>query len=122
MPDWYKALLLDAPITPGQTFGPVVDEMLQRSHCAQEFMKELVRLLPKQPPPVCKPAANWHPRSPRVLDADKASLLNVPISPGYTFVPALEVMLQRSHRARESSKQLTELLPRPTYTLCQGQQ
>ncbi|MGH0165370.1 UNVERIFIED_CONTAM: hypothetical protein FKN15_050848 [Acipenser sinensis] len=63
MPDWYKALLLDAPITPGQTFGPVVDEMLQRSHCAQEFMKELVRLLPKQPPPVCKPAANWHPRS-----------------------------------------------------------
>ncbi|MGH0184314.1 UNVERIFIED_CONTAM: hypothetical protein FKN15_014617 [Acipenser sinensis] len=30
----------------------VVDEMLQRSHHARESTKELVRLLPKRPPPV----------------------------------------------------------------------
>ncbi|MGH0128426.1 UNVERIFIED_CONTAM: hypothetical protein FKN15_044306 [Acipenser sinensis] len=27
-----------------------------------ESTKELVCMLPKRPPPVCKPAANWHPR------------------------------------------------------------
>ncbi|MGH0132130.1 UNVERIFIED_CONTAM: hypothetical protein FKN15_049991 [Acipenser sinensis] len=32
--DGDKALLLGAPITPGHTFGPAVDEMLQRSHRA----------------------------------------------------------------------------------------
>ncbi|MGH0147923.1 UNVERIFIED_CONTAM: hypothetical protein FKN15_038569 [Acipenser sinensis] len=57
-------MLLDALITPGHTFGPTMDEMLQRSHCAHESMKELVRLLPKQPPPGCKPAANWRPQRP----------------------------------------------------------
>ncbi|MGH0146592.1 UNVERIFIED_CONTAM: hypothetical protein FKN15_058986 [Acipenser sinensis] len=45
-------------------------EMLQRSHCVQESTKELVRLLPKRPPPAHKPAKsgtlgpsnpkNWH--------------------------------------------------------------
>ncbi|MBN3281347.1 NR1H4 protein, partial [Polyodon spathula] len=44
----------------------------------------------------------------RVPNADKASMLNAPIYPGYTFGPA---MLQRSHCARESSKQLID-----TYT------
>ncbi|MGH0128727.1 UNVERIFIED_CONTAM: hypothetical protein FKN15_035965 [Acipenser sinensis] len=32
VPDRDKALLLDAPITPGHTFGPAVDEVLQCSH------------------------------------------------------------------------------------------
>ncbi|MGH0134656.1 UNVERIFIED_CONTAM: hypothetical protein FKN15_018856 [Acipenser sinensis] len=47
----------------------------------------------------------------RVPDADKASLLNVFISPGYTFGPAMEAMLQWSHRATESSKHVP-LIPR----------
>ncbi|MGH0122155.1 UNVERIFIED_CONTAM: hypothetical protein FKN15_042926 [Acipenser sinensis] len=38
----------------------------------------------------------------RVPDTDKASLLNAAIFPGYTFGPAVEEMLQRSHCARES--------------------
>ncbi|MBN3286558.1 CREM protein, partial [Polyodon spathula] len=46
--DGDKAPLLDAPITPGHTFGPAVDDMLQRSHRARESMKELVCLLPKK--------------------------------------------------------------------------
>ncbi|MGH0121573.1 UNVERIFIED_CONTAM: hypothetical protein FKN15_040700 [Acipenser sinensis] len=34
----------------------------------------------------------------RVLDADKSALLDVPISPGHTFGPAVEEILQRCHR------------------------
>ncbi|MGH0157600.1 UNVERIFIED_CONTAM: hypothetical protein FKN15_033962 [Acipenser sinensis] len=48
--------------------------------------------------------------------------VNEPISPGYTFGPAVEEMLQRSYCARDSSKQFKELLPRPTHTQHQGQQ
>ncbi|MGH0177365.1 UNVERIFIED_CONTAM: hypothetical protein FKN15_008478 [Acipenser sinensis] len=33
----------------------------------------------------------------RVPDADKAALLDAPISPGYTFGPAVVKILQRSH-------------------------
>ncbi|MGH0177841.1 UNVERIFIED_CONTAM: hypothetical protein FKN15_075923 [Acipenser sinensis] len=62
VPDGDKAPLLEAPITPGHTFGPAVDEMLQCTHRAREFRKELVRLLPKRSPSVHKPAANWHPK------------------------------------------------------------
>ncbi|MGH0124883.1 UNVERIFIED_CONTAM: hypothetical protein FKN15_065453 [Acipenser sinensis] len=62
MADGDKAPLLDAPITPGHTFGPAVDDMLQRSHQAPESTKELERLMPKRPPPVHKQAQNWKPR------------------------------------------------------------
>ncbi|MGH0153177.1 UNVERIFIED_CONTAM: hypothetical protein FKN15_025410 [Acipenser sinensis] len=51
-----KAPLLDAPITPGHTFGPTMDMMLQKS------ITQLVHLLPKRPSPVRKPVANWSPR------------------------------------------------------------
>ncbi|MGH0119083.1 UNVERIFIED_CONTAM: hypothetical protein FKN15_031416 [Acipenser sinensis] len=34
----------------------------------------------------------------RVPDVDKAALLDAPISPGHTFGPAVEEILQRSHR------------------------
>lgn len=37
MPYWDKALLLDVPVTLGHTFGPAVDEMLQRSQPAWEL-------------------------------------------------------------------------------------
>ncbi|MGH0149280.1 UNVERIFIED_CONTAM: hypothetical protein FKN15_041898 [Acipenser sinensis] len=60
--DGDKAPLLDAPITPGHTFGPAVDDLLQHSHRVWEFTKELVCLLPKRPPPVCRPMPNWRPR------------------------------------------------------------
>ncbi|MGH0142510.1 UNVERIFIED_CONTAM: hypothetical protein FKN15_001837 [Acipenser sinensis] len=62
VPDVDKAQLLDAPIKPKHNFGPAVDEILQRSHRTQGSTKELVRLLPKRPPPVGKPVANWCPR------------------------------------------------------------
>ncbi|MGH0127688.1 UNVERIFIED_CONTAM: hypothetical protein FKN15_021518 [Acipenser sinensis] len=47
----------------------------------------------------------------RVPDADKAALLDAPISPGHTFGPAVEEILQRSHREREASWQEAALLP-----------
>ncbi|MGH0122180.1 UNVERIFIED_CONTAM: hypothetical protein FKN15_015485 [Acipenser sinensis] len=46
-----KIVLLDAPVTPGHTFSPAVDDMLQHSHHARESTMELVHLLPKHPPP-----------------------------------------------------------------------
>ncbi|MGH0134365.1 UNVERIFIED_CONTAM: hypothetical protein FKN15_072355 [Acipenser sinensis] len=42
----------------------------------------------------------------RVPDADKAALLDVPISPGHTLGPAVEEILQRSHRECEASRQV----------------
>ncbi|MGH0138307.1 UNVERIFIED_CONTAM: hypothetical protein FKN15_003618 [Acipenser sinensis] len=61
--DGDKTALLDAPVTPGHTFGPVVDGMLQQSHRVRESTKELVRLLPKRPLNyVSLPAAQWHPK------------------------------------------------------------
>ncbi|MGH0177493.1 UNVERIFIED_CONTAM: hypothetical protein FKN15_075363 [Acipenser sinensis] len=46
-----------------------------------------------------------------VPDADKASLLDAPISPGHTFGPAVEEILQRFHREHEVSQQVAALLP-----------
>ncbi|MGH0140565.1 UNVERIFIED_CONTAM: hypothetical protein FKN15_030492 [Acipenser sinensis] len=190
VPDGDKVPLLDAPITPGHTFGPVVAEMLQCSHCAWESTKELVHFLPKRPPPVHKPAAHWHPSpqqppmpgvvfriglrllameatigsapgmqshrpSPQQLDelclvnknllrlsklngqavsrnlsvlvaacrqlwlpqahvpdGDKVPLLDAPITPGHTFGPVVAEMLQCSHCAWESTKELVHFLPK----------
>ncbi|MGH0131024.1 UNVERIFIED_CONTAM: hypothetical protein FKN15_022219 [Acipenser sinensis] len=52
----------------------------------------------------------------RVPDADKAVLLDAPISPGRTFGPVVEEILQRSHREREVSRQVATLLPPRTST------
>ncbi|MGH0157738.1 UNVERIFIED_CONTAM: hypothetical protein FKN15_034237 [Acipenser sinensis] len=43
----------------------------------------------------------------RVPDADKAALLEAPISPRHTFGPAVEEILQRSHWEREVSQQIS---------------
>ncbi|MGH0123752.1 UNVERIFIED_CONTAM: hypothetical protein FKN15_058949 [Acipenser sinensis] len=59
--DGDKTALLDAPVTPGHTFGPAVDEMLQQSQRAWESTKELVHIFPKRPPPPRKPATQLHP-------------------------------------------------------------
>ncbi|MGH0155937.1 UNVERIFIED_CONTAM: hypothetical protein FKN15_043459 [Acipenser sinensis] len=45
----------------------------------------------------------------RVPDADKAALLDVPISPEHTFGPAVEEILQRYHRECEASRQVAAL-------------
>ncbi|MGH0131708.1 UNVERIFIED_CONTAM: hypothetical protein FKN15_047539 [Acipenser sinensis] len=39
-----KAPLLDAPITPGHTFGPAVEEMLQRSAKAREALQQMAKI------------------------------------------------------------------------------
>ncbi|MGH0140759.1 UNVERIFIED_CONTAM: hypothetical protein FKN15_026149 [Acipenser sinensis] len=46
----------------------------------------------------------------RVPDADKAVLLDLPISPGHTFGSAMEEILQRSHQELEASRQVAKLL------------
>ncbi|MGH0126228.1 UNVERIFIED_CONTAM: hypothetical protein FKN15_026827 [Acipenser sinensis] len=46
----------------------------------------------------------------RVPDADKAPL-DVPTSPGHTFGPAVEEILQRSHQESEAFRQVALLLP-----------
>ncbi|MGH0119411.1 UNVERIFIED_CONTAM: hypothetical protein FKN15_022546 [Acipenser sinensis] len=47
----------------------------------------------------------------RVPEADKAVLLDAPISPGHTFGPAVEEILQKSLRDQEASHQVAALLP-----------
>ncbi|MGH0138595.1 UNVERIFIED_CONTAM: hypothetical protein FKN15_067027 [Acipenser sinensis] len=47
----------------------------------------------------------------RVQEPDKAPLLDAPISPGHTFGPAFEEMLQHSVKAREASQQLPKMWP-----------
>ncbi|MGH0129857.1 UNVERIFIED_CONTAM: hypothetical protein FKN15_040001 [Acipenser sinensis] len=47
----------------------------------------------------------------RVPDTDNAALLDAPISPGHTFGPAVEEILQKSLREREASRQVAALLP-----------
>ncbi|MGH0173177.1 UNVERIFIED_CONTAM: hypothetical protein FKN15_065628 [Acipenser sinensis] len=47
----------------------------------------------------------------RVPDADKSTLLDMPISPGHTFGPAVEEILQCSHQEREVSQQMAVMLP-----------
>ncbi|MGH0123137.1 UNVERIFIED_CONTAM: hypothetical protein FKN15_022069 [Acipenser sinensis] len=47
----------------------------------------------------------------RVQELDKAPLLDAPISPGHTFSPAVEEMLQRSAKAREASQQMAKMWP-----------
>ncbi|MGH0138598.1 UNVERIFIED_CONTAM: hypothetical protein FKN15_067030 [Acipenser sinensis] len=45
----------------------------------------------------------------RVQEPDKAPLLDAPITPGHTFGPAVEEMLQRSPKAREASQQMAKM-------------
>ncbi|MGH0125216.1 UNVERIFIED_CONTAM: hypothetical protein FKN15_048901 [Acipenser sinensis] len=47
----------------------------------------------------------------RVPDADKSALLDAPISPGNAFGPAVEEILQCSHREQEVSRQVAAILP-----------
>ncbi|MGH0136785.1 UNVERIFIED_CONTAM: hypothetical protein FKN15_062073 [Acipenser sinensis] len=44
-----KAPLLDAPITPGHTFGPTVEEMLKRSAKAWEASQQMAKMWPHKP-------------------------------------------------------------------------
>ncbi|MGH0147494.1 UNVERIFIED_CONTAM: hypothetical protein FKN15_055348 [Acipenser sinensis] len=45
----------------------------------------------------------------RVQEPDKAPLLDAPITPGHTFGPAVEELLQRSVKAREASQQMAKM-------------
>ncbi|MGH0125104.1 UNVERIFIED_CONTAM: hypothetical protein FKN15_059281 [Acipenser sinensis] len=51
----------------------------------------------------------------RVQEPDKVPLLDAPISPGHTFGPAVEEMLQCSVKAREASQQLAKMWPSKPY-------
>ncbi|MGH0153868.1 UNVERIFIED_CONTAM: hypothetical protein FKN15_025692 [Acipenser sinensis] len=58
----------------------------------------------------------------RVPDADKAALVDVPISPVHTFGPAVEELLHRSHWESEASRQVATLLPPHASTWGRGVQ
>ncbi|MGH0148851.1 UNVERIFIED_CONTAM: hypothetical protein FKN15_014098 [Acipenser sinensis] len=47
----------------------------------------------------------------RVQEPDKAPLLDAPITPGHTFGPAVEEMLQCSAKVREASQQMAKMWP-----------
>ncbi|MGH0137041.1 UNVERIFIED_CONTAM: hypothetical protein FKN15_064445 [Acipenser sinensis] len=61
-----KAPLLDAPITPGHTFGPAVEEMLQRSVKAQEASQQMAKMWPHKPfQPKHQQEHQWHRTPPQ---------------------------------------------------------
>ncbi|MGH0125652.1 UNVERIFIED_CONTAM: hypothetical protein FKN15_028204 [Acipenser sinensis] len=47
-----------------------------------------------------------------IVDGDKGPLLDTPITSGHAFGPAVDDMLQHSHRVRKSTKELVRLLPK----------
>ncbi|MGH0171686.1 UNVERIFIED_CONTAM: hypothetical protein FKN15_061824 [Acipenser sinensis] len=51
----------------------------------------------------------------RVQEPDKTPLLDAPITPGHTFGPAVEDMLQCSAKAREASQQMARMWPNKTF-------
>ncbi|MGH0144527.1 UNVERIFIED_CONTAM: hypothetical protein FKN15_045624 [Acipenser sinensis] len=169
-----KAPLLDAPITPGHTFGPALEELLQCSDpaCPNKqcrtteihlkkgylaateavrlsnvasllavYQASLVKDLPEHPSAslraelalvaqflvkIAQLNARAQGRSiaslvvarrqlwlsqARVQEPDKAPLLDAPITPGHTFGPALEELLQCSVKAREASQQMAKMWP-----------
>ncbi|MGH0120165.1 UNVERIFIED_CONTAM: hypothetical protein FKN15_065926 [Acipenser sinensis] len=56
-----KVPLLDAPITPGHTFGPAVEEMLQCSVKAREASQQMAKMWPHKPfQPRRHQAHQWH--------------------------------------------------------------
>ncbi|MGH0157187.1 UNVERIFIED_CONTAM: hypothetical protein FKN15_037303 [Acipenser sinensis] len=99
--------------SPQVTFGPVMDEMMQWSHCARESTKELVLLLPKRLPPPCKPATQWHPKpqfhqkpaqqvDPPFCGSRRAFKRTVPqqqarAAPQVILLPKVQVSFSRSH-------------------------
>ncbi|MGH0138329.1 UNVERIFIED_CONTAM: hypothetical protein FKN15_010530 [Acipenser sinensis] len=58
----------------------------------------------------------------RVQEPDKAPLLDAPITPGHTFGPAVEEMLQCSVKAREASLQMAKMWPNKQFQPKQSQE
>ncbi|MGH0115253.1 UNVERIFIED_CONTAM: hypothetical protein FKN15_006681 [Acipenser sinensis] len=58
----------------------------------------------------------------RVQEPDKAPLLDAPITPGHTFGPAVEEMLQRSIKARKASQQMAKMWPNMPFQLKRPQE
>ncbi|MGH0170033.1 UNVERIFIED_CONTAM: hypothetical protein FKN15_077959 [Acipenser sinensis] len=50
VPDTDKSALLDAPISPGHTFGPAVEKILQCSHWKWGVSRQVVSILPSHAP------------------------------------------------------------------------
>ncbi|MGH0178013.1 UNVERIFIED_CONTAM: hypothetical protein FKN15_076377 [Acipenser sinensis] len=75
-----KAALLDAPITPGHTFGPAVDDLLLRSKAAREATKAFSDLATKPAPP---PKKQWYQRPlPRPQWQPQGSPRDSPVAAG----------------------------------------
>ncbi|MGH0157718.1 UNVERIFIED_CONTAM: hypothetical protein FKN15_038390 [Acipenser sinensis] len=82
-----KAPLLDAPITPGHTFGPAVEEMLQCSVKAQEASLQMAKMWPnKQFQPKRPQEQPWR-RTPPQQQAQPRGSRTSPIGPSVRGQP-----------------------------------
>ncbi|MGH0129138.1 UNVERIFIED_CONTAM: hypothetical protein FKN15_025245 [Acipenser sinensis] len=92
------------------------------SRAQRSWGSSISRTLIPRWPPWCRHRQYQHcPVTSPQINSAGSRRHNVPISPGYTFGPVVEEMLQQSPQVRELLKQLTELLPRPAYAQRQGQ-
>ncbi|MGH0137832.1 UNVERIFIED_CONTAM: hypothetical protein FKN15_038396 [Acipenser sinensis] len=60
VPDMDKSALLDTSISPGHTFGPAVEKILQHSHLEREVCLQVASMLPSHAP-VQDRMRRWHP-------------------------------------------------------------
>ncbi|MGH0150009.1 UNVERIFIED_CONTAM: hypothetical protein FKN15_026354 [Acipenser sinensis] len=83
-----KVPLLDAPISPGHTFGPLVEEMLQRSVKACEALQQLAKMWPNKPFQPRRPQERqWH-RAPPQQQAQPRGNKTSPSGPSARGQPA----------------------------------
>ncbi|MGH0149408.1 UNVERIFIED_CONTAM: hypothetical protein FKN15_015405 [Acipenser sinensis] len=76
-----KAPLLDAPITPGHTFGPVVEDMLQRSVKAREASQQMAKMWPNKPFQPKRPQEHQWRRTPPQQQAQPRGSKTPPSGP-----------------------------------------
>ncbi|MGH0132192.1 UNVERIFIED_CONTAM: hypothetical protein FKN15_066431 [Acipenser sinensis] len=114
-----KAPLLDAPISLGHTFGPAVEEMLQRSVKAREVSQQLAKLWPSKPFQSRRPQERqWcrappqqqaQPRGDDLPDARPDELPTDNLPDGRDQLPtATQTTEEDSHEQEQSSEKIPE--------------
>ncbi|MGH0153597.1 UNVERIFIED_CONTAM: hypothetical protein FKN15_047927 [Acipenser sinensis] len=89
VPEQDKSSLLDAPITPGHTFGPAVEEMLQQNLKTGVASKQYAQLSPRKPAPPTKDHPLWG-RQPLPRSARTAATHPTALAPQCVSSPGTE--------------------------------
>ncbi|MGH0167401.1 UNVERIFIED_CONTAM: hypothetical protein FKN15_057587 [Acipenser sinensis] len=122
-----KVPLLDAPISPGHTFGPAVEEMLQRSVKAREASQQLAKMWPSKPFQPRRPQERQWRRAPPQQQAQSRGSMTAPSGVSARGQPAFVRPQRGGWRPRGGGKprprgsgQAPQLFSTPTLTVLPG--